>query len=124
MVLKETGKVNSCSFLDLNIEIVDKKFKFKSYDKRSSFKFEIINYPDLSSNIPRNPSYGVFTSQLIRYCDINNGINNFINDVKALVNKLIKQNFDIQVLKSKYKRFCVTQMRRWSKFGIDIYENF
>src|ERR1700723_3366924 len=39
-------------FLDLDILIVGKGFSYKIYDKRDNFDFPIVNYPDLSGNIP------------------------------------------------------------------------
>jgi hypothetical protein len=37
------------------------------YDKRDDFNFKIINFPNMCSNIPASPAYGVYISQLIRY---------------------------------------------------------
>ena len=37
----------------------------KLYDKRDDFKFHIVNFPFLSSNVPSGPSYGVYISRLI-----------------------------------------------------------
>ena len=54
----------------LEEQIKDACIEVKTYDKRDAFKFEIINYPDLSGNIPTKPAYGVFTSQVIRYARI------------------------------------------------------
>jgi heme oxygenase len=31
------------------------------------FNFKIIHFPNMSSNIPASPAYGVYISQLIRY---------------------------------------------------------
>ena len=39
----------------------------KIYDKRDDFNFKIINFPNICSNIPASPAYGVYISQLIRY---------------------------------------------------------
>jgi hypothetical protein len=36
-------------------------------DKTSSISFKIINFPNMYSNIPVSPAYGVYISQLIRY---------------------------------------------------------
>ena len=121
MQLDKTNNGNSCTFLDLTINIENGKFTYKCYDKRLNFNFEVINYPELQSNIPRNPSYGVFTSQLIRFCDVNDKFDNFVSDIKNLVSKLVKQNFDIEILKSKFRKFCGKELKRWSKFGSDIY---
>ena len=120
MKLDKTNSGNICNFLDLTVSIGNATFTYKSYDKRLDFNFEIINYPDLKSNIPRNPSYGVFTSQLVRFCDVNNEVQQFNADIKSLVQKLIKQNFDPIVLQAKFKKFYANNIIRWSKFGSDI----
>jgi hypothetical protein len=39
----------------------------KIYDKRDDFNFKIINFPNMCSNIPASPAYGIYISQLIRY---------------------------------------------------------
>ena len=120
MQLDKTNIGNSCTFLDLSISIQDGKFTYKSYDKRLAFNLELINYPDLNSNVPINPSYGVFNSQLIRFSDVNGEIVNFTSNIISLVRKLIKQNFDLVVLKAKFHTFYSTNLFRWSTFGTDI----
>ena len=120
MQVEQTNTSNNCTFLDLSIKIVDNKFKYKSYDKRQSYDFSIINYPDLKGNVPKTPSYGVFSSQLIRFCEVNDDYDNFKTDVTSLVHKLVKQNFDITLLKSSFKKFYHCNIIRWSKFGKDI----
>ena len=120
MQLEKTNTGNSCTFLDLNISIVEGKFIYKSYDKRLNYNFEVINYPNLVSNVPQNPSYGVFNSQLVRFCDVNSNLDSFVSDVSALTNKLVQQNFDIKELKARFKKFYIANLLRWSKFGSDI----
>ena len=39
----------------------------KLYEKRDAFGFHIVNFPFMSSNIPSEPAYGVYASQLVRY---------------------------------------------------------
>ena len=41
------------------------QLKFKLYDKRDEFQFNIVNYPHMDSNIPMGPGYGVCVSRLI-----------------------------------------------------------
>ena len=120
MQLEKTNVGDSCSFLDLAISIDNGKFTYKSYDKRLDFNFEVINYSDLNSNVPRSPSYGVFNSQLVRFCDVNSQIGNFHSDIDTLVHKLMIQNFDLFTLKAKFKKFYANNIYRWSKFGSDI----
>ena len=119
MQLEQTSSNNTCTFLDLAINIENGSFSYKSYDKRKDFNFEIINYPD-QGNVPQSPSYGVFTSQLIRFCDIISKLVHYRKHVELLVNKLIKQRFQSAKLKAKFLRFYAQNFLRWSKFGLDI----
>ena len=50
--------------------------------------------PNLKSNIPISPAYGVFYSQVVRLFRANNNLLGFINNVKALSEKLCNQNFN------------------------------
>ena len=45
---------NTATFLDLDERIKDNEIIVKTFDKREAFNFEIVNYPDLSGNIPKN----------------------------------------------------------------------
>jgi hypothetical protein len=55
--------------LDIYLEFDDSgQLSTTIYDKRDDFNFEIINFPNMCSNIPASPAYGVYTIwQLIRY---------------------------------------------------------
>ena len=44
------------SYLDLNIQIVNNELVTSLYDKRDDFPFKIVNFPDLSGNIPHASS--------------------------------------------------------------------
>ena len=59
-------------FLNLNLSITNGKASSKIYDKRDGFNFEIVHFPFLDGDVPRTPSYGVYTciSQLIRFARV------------------------------------------------------
>ena len=71
---------------------------------QDAFKFEIINYPDLSGNIPTKPAYGVFTSQVIRYARICSKKADLLERVKSLTKKLLRKHYTINGLKSSLKK--------------------
>jgi hypothetical protein len=53
-------KALASSFLDLYLEFDDSgQLSTKIYDKRDDFNFKIINFPNMCSNIPASPAYGV-----------------------------------------------------------------
>ena len=59
---KSTECHDSCSYLDLNIKVLNGKFCTDIYDKRDTFSFLIVNFPCMNSNIPSKPAYGVVIS--------------------------------------------------------------
>ena len=56
---KTTESHDRCSYLDLNISVLNSKFCTDLYDKRDTFSFSIVNFPHMDSNIPSKPAYGV-----------------------------------------------------------------
>jgi hypothetical protein len=61
LLVKETTDIaSSASFLDLYLEFDDSgQLSTKIYDKRDNFNFKIINFPNMCSNIPASPAYGI-----------------------------------------------------------------
>ena len=61
LVLKKTSEDPLCiSYLNISITLSQHKFTTTVYDKRVKYKFDIVNFPFLDSNIPTNPAYGVY----------------------------------------------------------------
>ena len=62
LTLKRTSESDTnLSNLNISISICSGKYVTEVYDKRDAFNFNIVNFPYMSSNIPANPSYGVYT---------------------------------------------------------------
>ena len=123
MVISKTNiSIAKTTFLDLSISIYRGTFLLKLYDKRNDYNFQVITFPFLDGNIPKAPSYGVYISQLVRYCHINNTFDGFLNDAKVLTQKLISQKFDKNGLKNKFSCFLERYYFLWAKFGkvIDV----
>ena len=87
------------------------------YDKRNDYDFEVINYPFLDGNIPKNQSYSVFISQLVRFARVNSSFNGFIGDCKNLVSKLSRQHFNPAALRKRFDVFSEKYFDIWGKFG-------
>ena len=64
---KENEGNTKTTYLDLNINIEDNKITTSIYDKRDAFTFTVINYPDITGNIPDRIGYNVIPSQIIRH---------------------------------------------------------
>lgn len=111
-----------CNFLDLRISIFRGKFRYTSYDKRDNFDFDISNYPNLNGNIPWKGAYGVYISQLLRFCEINLNVKSFMEDVKLMTSKLLQQGFIHNLLIYTYLKFCDIYYFKWAKYGVYLPE--
>ena len=51
-------------------------FSSKYFDKRDDFNLETFNFPFLDGDVPRSPSYGVYTYilQLIRFARVSSNV--------------------------------------------------
>jgi hypothetical protein len=82
------------SFLDLYLEFDDSgQRSTKLYVKRDDFNFKIINFPNVCSNIPASPAYGVYISQLIRYTRASRNYSDFLKRHLHLRNRLLDQGY-------------------------------
>ena len=118
--LKKTNETNlNAPYLDLSINIEqDNSLYCKLYDKRDDFNFEIVNFPHLDSNIPLNPAYGVYVSQLIRYCRACSRYIDFKSRHNILVTKLLHQGYTSIKLKQHFLRFVEKYQSLILKFQV------
>ena len=88
MEVKETtDTASSASFLDLYLKFDDSgQISTKIYDK-------IINFPNICSNIPASPAYGVYISQLIRYARASSNYSDFLKRHLHLRNRQLDQGY-------------------------------
>ena len=89
------------------------KFVYKSHDKRDDFPFKVSNYPILYGNLPSGTSYGVFVSQLVRYCDTNSNILYFCTNVSAMIDKFT----DPYKLRGNFLAYGNKYLYKWIKFN-------
>ena len=87
----------SASYLNLQLDVLNGEITTSLYDKRDYFPFKIVNFPDLSGNIPQARSYGVFIAQTLRYAKSGAKYTDFITRTLRLKNQLIKQHFHAKV---------------------------
>ena len=101
---KENKEDNEASFLDLAINVEDKKFVTKIYDKRDAFPFEIVSLPDLRGNIAETPAYGVLKGQMIRYARNSSKFMDFAERIAKMVRKILPKDFEINRIKKTLKQ--------------------
>ena len=123
MIVSKTNISNSkCNYLDLLISVYQRKFKINLFDKRDGYKFKIFIYSNLERNIPETRSYGIFISQLVRFCKVNSTFTGFRTDINSLIVKLCNEGFKLAALRKKFYQFYRRKINLWDKYGIDIYD--
>ena len=100
----------SCNYLDMNITITNSKFNYTLYDKRNDYDFNVISLPNLKSNVPVSPTYSVLYSQILRYFNATNNIDDFCNNVRALRLKMLNQNFRKHGIHMQISKFLNSRM--------------
>lgn len=108
------------NYLDLSIEIKNGKIHTSLFDKRDAFGFTIVNFPDLSGNIPEKQSYGVFVSQLIRYARCCQDLADFRERTRKLVDRLVCQNFSLLKLANTFEKFAESHYELLFKYGVHV----
>jgi hypothetical protein len=108
LVNETTDTVSSASFLDLYLEFDDSgQISTTNYDKRYDFNFKIVHFPNMCSNIPDSPAYGVYISQLIRYARASSNYSDFLKRHLHLRNRLLDQGYaKIRLIRS-LKKFII-----------------
>ena len=96
LVVSETTELsNVVSYLDLLMDISDGDLVCSTFDKRDAFDFHVVNFPDLSENIPSiaTPDYGTYISQLIRRSRACHNYDNFSSRHSILADKTFEPGF-------------------------------
>ena len=120
MEIKETtDTAASASFLDLYLEFDDSgQLSTEIYDKRDDFNLKIINFPNMCSNIPASPAYGVYISQLIRYARACSNYSDFLKRHLYLRNRLLDQGYQKIRLIRSLKKFIFRYQDLVKKYSV------
>ena len=78
----------SAPFLDLQLVVKDGGVSTSIFDKRDAFDCQIVNYPNLTRNIPIKSSYGLFIGEAVRYARACTYLEDFKSRMLILVDKL------------------------------------
>ena len=117
---KTTESTTALSYIDIFITIRHGKYSTTLFDKRNSFQFCIVNFPNMSSNISSKPMYGVYISQLVRRGRICSSYHEFCERHHKLSKRLIRQGFRYPELCIVFKKFARSHADVFNKYGCDI----
>ena len=92
----------------------------KVYDERDYFDFDIVNVPFLDGDVPRRPSYGVYSSQIIRFVRVLNHVDDFNDRNKCLTAYLLEQGYRYQKLRKDLTNIYRRHHEFVSKFNAGL----
>ena len=119
------NKTNSCNlsteYLDMDISTDNNFITSKVFDKRRAFPFEVIGISNVKlSNIPSQPSYGIYISQILRLLRICNVISDFYDEVNRLTLEFLKKGFEKKRLRNLFSKFVMKYPKEWVKYGVEL----
>ena len=122
-VKETTDTASSASFLDLYLEFNDSgHLTTKLYDKRDDFNFKIINFPNICSNIPASPGYGVYISQFIRYARTISNYSDFLKHHLYLRNRLLDQGYEQMFHPPHWIWYCFDNYFTYFEFCLSLWK--
>ena len=92
-------------FLDLNIKVIVSDVRTSVYDKHDDFRFPIVNFPWLSGDVPRLPSYDVIISQLFKLARCCTSASDFHSKHLQITFKLLTQGYRYHKLRKTFGKF-------------------
>jgi len=112
---KEHGN-HSVTFLDLQIDLKDRRFVTLLFDKRDSFPFSIVRMPFKCSNIPGKIFYSSIGAEILRISRTSMTLESFVSSSKSILNRMRKQGAESnkigRILRKIYNKHTVLH-----KFG-------
>ena len=87
------------------------------YDKRDDFGFPIVDFPWLSGDVPRLPSYGIYISQLVRFARCCASVLDFYSKNLQITSKLLTQGYRYHKLRKTFGKFFRSYSELLLTFG-------
>ena len=123
---KENYGTLEANVLDLTIKIdpSERVANTTLFDKRRTFNFDIVNFPDLSGCIPSCMAYGIILSQLLRYYKSCTSTNDFKFNCSLLFQKVLSQSYTMYNIMNKVRSFSKKHLKPITKYGCNKKELF
>ena len=115
---RATMASNEVCYLDTRIKQGDDSthYHISVYDKRDEFDFRVVNFPHMDSNIPANPAYGIYISQLVRYARICTSKTDFLHRLRQVSSRLHRQGFKSAFLLRSLTKFLAILQPSWCDY--------
>ena len=113
---RENSKDDAASYLDLGLEINEKRISSNLYDKRNAFNFSIVRLPYRCSNIPSKMFYATISAEILRIARATSKYTFFLNCVQTLLVRMKKQGANVSGIQSAIRKMIGRHAGTFSKF--------
>ena len=90
----------------------------------TSILLPIVNFPWLSGDVPRLPSYGIYISQLVRFARCCTSVFDFHSKNLQITSKLLTQGYRYHKLRKTFGKFFRSYSVLLSKFGEISFQDY
>ena len=111
-----------CVILTLISRLAIDTFPYQHLRQEGGLCISDCQLPHMDSNIPANPAYGVYISQLVRYARICTSKVDFINRLRGLSLRLRQQGFETNLLQKSFNKFFSRHGLIVEKYGAALRE--
>ena len=108
------------SHLDLDLEIKDRVFISRLYDKREAFKFDVVRMPFKCSNMPYKMFYSTISAEVLRICRATSSYLFFLESVRKLIIRMRKQHAETLGIKKIVTKMMCRHWQPFEKFGLSV----
>ena len=108
------------SILEFQLCISDGFVMVKFLIKRDYFYLDIVNLQVLDGDVPRSTSYGVYTSQHIRFVPVSSHVDDFNTLKKLLTAKFLRQEYRYHKFHQAFSKFYWRHFDLVSKCNVGL----
>ena len=106
------------TFYDLEVNVSDRMFDYKLYDKRDAFNFSIVRFPYKESNIPIKMFHSTIGAEILRICRASSSYTSFIQSSFPFISRMMKQGANQSALKNVITKFINRHQTTFAKFKL------
>ena len=108
------------SHLDLDLEIKDRVFNSRLYDKREAFKFDVVRMSFKCSNMPHKMFYSTISAEVLRICRAKSNYRLFLDSVHKLIIRMRKQGAETLGINKIVTKMMCRHWQPFEKFGLSV----
>ena len=115
---KENSTFNTCTFLDIKIDIMNDTFVTSLYDKRDDYQFRIVRLPYRSSNIPKKMFISSIVTEVLRIARVTSTFQSFLISTKILIRRMIYKGAQVLEIKTSLHRIIKKHLEDFLKYSL------